>query len=235
MSNPRLNPDSLPVILAISTGTALVFLASFALSFNALVDVAGWARVPGWLSWAVPVMLDVALVVYSLSALVRRARGQSARFSWFLLASFTLVSLLGNAAHSLGVPGAAQPFIGTVVVALAPVAALAALENLAGLIVASTHARTVPVSTPDGDVWRTDNVVMLRELTDAEADELDILSTLASTHPQSKRTRDNLALILSMHRRGERHQNIAQTVGMSRTLVDRAIRDMESVGLVRAA
>jgi hypothetical protein len=231
----KINPDSRPVLLTIATGTALVFLASFALSFNALVDVSGWGNVPSALAWAVPVMLDVALIVYSLSALVRRARGRSARFSWFLLAFFTLVSLLGNAAHSLGVPEAAQPLVGAIVVALAPVAVLAALENLAGLIVARPDARTVPVSTSANDVEDADNVVMLRELSAREGNELDLLGTLASTHPQSKRTRENLALILGMHRRGERHRSIAQAVGMSRTLVDRAVRDMQSVGLVQAS
>ncbi|MFE5334837.1 DUF2637 domain-containing protein [Isoptericola sp. NPDC056573] len=235
MSSQRLNPDSRPVLWTIAMGTTIVFLASFALSSVALYDVAGWAHVPQGLAWAVPVMLDVALVVYSLSALVRRARGQSAWFSWCLLAAFTLVSLLGNAAHSLGVSEAAQPFVGTVVAAMAPVAALAALENLAGLVVARPDARTIPAASVDGDVQHTDNMVMLRELTATEANELDILGTLASPHPQSKRTRDNLAVILDMHRRGERHQSIARAVGMSRTLVDRAVRDMQAVGLVRAA
>jgi len=225
----KINPDSRPVLVAIATGTALVFLASFALSFNALVDVSGWARVPSWLAWAVPVMLDVALVVYSLSALVRRARGQSAKFSWLLLSFFTVVSLLGNAAHSLGIPAWAQPLVGTVVVALAPVAALAALENLAGLIVARPEARTLPSSERAGD----DHSVVVRELAPEEAEELDLLGTLASPHPLSKRTRENLVAILNMQRDGARQRDIAAAVGMSTTLVKTALKDMQAVGLVK--
>lgn len=227
----KINPDSRPVLVTIATGTALVFLASFALSFNALVDVSGWAHVPSWLAWAVPLMLDVALVVYSLSALVRRARGQSARFSWFLLSAFTLVSLLGNAAHSLGVPESVQPVVGTMVVALAPMAALAALENLAGLVVARPEARTLPSPERAGD----DHSAVVRELLPKEADELDLLGALASPHPLSKRTRENLAAILNMQRHGARQRDIAAAVGMSTTLVKTALKDMQAVGLVKAS
>nr|WP_281357611.1 DUF2637 domain-containing protein [Isoptericola sediminis] len=219
--------------MTIAAGTGLVFLASFALSFNALVDVSSWASVPAYLAPAVPVMLDVALIVYSLSALVRRARGQSARFSWFLLTFFTTVSLLGNAAHSLGVPELAQPVVGTVVVALAPVAALAALENLAGLIVASPQARA-RLANGDG-IDSPNNVVLLHEQSDVEADELDLLGTLASDHPQSKRTRDNLVTIMEMRRGGARLADIAESVGMSTTLVKTALRDMQAAGLMRPA
>ncbi len=231
MTHTRINPDSRPVLLTIATGTALVFLASFALSFNALVDVSGWAHVPPYLAPAVPVMLDVALIVYSLSALVRRARGQSARFSWFLLTFFTLVSLLGNAAHSLGVPETAQPYVGTVVVALAPVGALAALENLASLIVAAPDARTV---SSDGTSGSEERSAVVRELRPVEADELDLLGTLVSDHPQSKRTRENLAKVLDLHRQGARQRDIAEAVGMSTTLVKSALRDLERAGLVKA-
>ncbi|MCZ2261739.1 DUF2637 domain-containing protein [Isoptericola sp. QY 916] len=229
MSSHRLNPDSRPVLWTIATGTTIVFLASFALSSVALYDVAGWAHVPHGLAWAVPVMLDVALVVYSLSALVRRARGRSAWFSWCLLGAFTLVSLLGNAAHSLGIPQPAQPLVGTVVVALAPVAALAALENLAGLIIARPDARVAPATGEPS----TEHSAVILELHTAEAEELDILGTLESTHPRTKRTRENLATILNMQRRGARQHEIADALGMSTTLVKTALRDMQAVGLVR--
>ncbi len=226
----KINPDSRPVLLAVAVGTGLVFLTSFALSFSALHDVAGWANVPFWLAGAVPVMLDVAMVVYSLSALVRRARGERAWFSWTLLGFFTLISLVGNAAHTAGIPEEYRPYVGMVVVALAPVAALAALENLAGLVVANPGARVLPVAEED-----VEHSAGVQELRPAEAEELDLLAALASPHPQSKRTPENLATILRMSRRRARVRDIAETVGMSPTLVKTALRDMAGVGLIKAA
>lgn len=226
----KINPDSKPVLVAVAAGTGLVFLTSFALSFNALHDVAGWARVPFWLAGAVPVMLDVAMVVYSLSALVRRARGERAWFSWTLLAFFTAISLVGNAAHTVGIPEEYRPYVGMVVVALAPVAALAALENLAGLVVASPGARILPAAEGEAE-----HSAVVHELRPAEAEELDLLAALASPHPQSKRTPENLATILTLSRRNARVRDIADAVGMSPTLVKTALRDMAGVGLIRVA
>lgn len=226
MTHARINPDSRPVLWAVATGTALVFLASFALSSVALFDVAGWAHVPHGLAWAVPVMLDVALVVYSLSALVRRARGQSARFSWFLLAFFTVVSLVGNAAHAVGVPDSARPIVGAVVVALAPVAALAALENLAGLIVATPGARTAPGS---------EGSAMVEELSPEDAETLDLVAVIASEHRQSKRSPENVRRALEMLNNGATQREVAQALGWSHTLVQNVIRDARPLGLVKAA
>ncbi len=196
----RINPDSKPVLMAVAIGTALVFLASFALSAVALYDVALWAHVPFVLAGAVPVMLDVALVVYSLSALVRRARGQSARFSWALLGFFTAVSLVGNAAHAVGVPESARPIVGAVVVALAPVAALAALENLAGLVIASP--------------------AVVAEEARAEAEVVEKVRAVVRAAPADA---DIVRQCLDLEREGLRHKEIGERVGVSRQKVTRLL------------
>jgi hypothetical protein len=143
----RINPDTLPVVLVTTVLTAGLATASFALTFAALRDVAAWANVAPQLAWAVPVMLDAAIVVYTLAVLVHRARHESAATAWLPLAGFTAVSVIANAAHAGTIPTAWQATIGTVVAGLAPVAVLIATHTLARLLVApatdtTTDART---------------------------------------------------------------------------------------------
>ncbi|MFC8598379.1 DUF2637 domain-containing protein [Isoptericola sp. NPDC057191] len=223
--HPRINPDSRPVLAAVAIGTALVFLAWFALSSVALFDVGLWGNVPVPLSAAVPVMLDVALVVYSLSALVRRSRGQSARYSWTLLAFFTVVSLVGNATHALGIPEAVQPIVGAVVVALAPLAALASLGNLAGLVIAAPGARILPTSSAP----------VMEEVTNERAKMLDLVLTISSEHHQSKRSPENVRRVLDMLNNGATQKEAAETLGWSHTLVQQVVRDARPLGLLSAA
>lgn len=152
----RINPDTLPVLIVAATLTSGLAGTSFALTFAALLDVAAWANVPARLAWAVPVMLDAAIVVYTLAVLVHRARRENAATAWLPLAGFTTVSVVANAAHAGAVPPAWQALIGTLVAGLAPVAVLLATHTLARLIVAPVE----PAPADDADAalarWQDD-------------------------------------------------------------------------------
>lgn len=147
----RINPDTLPVLIVAALLAAGLAAASFALTFAALLDVAAWANVAPRLAWAVPVMLDAAIVVYTLAVLVRRARHEPARFEWAALAAFTTVSVVANAAHAGGVPPVVASVVGTVVAGLAPVAVLLATHTLARLIVAPPDVEPEPAPAEDAD------------------------------------------------------------------------------------
>ncbi|MFD6176714.1 MULTISPECIES: DUF2637 domain-containing protein [unclassified Isoptericola] len=136
----RLNPDTMPVLIVAVLLAAGLAAVSFALSFAGLVGVSSWAHVPHRLIWAVPVMLDSAIVVYTLAILVKRARHERAVGAWATLALWTAVSVAANAAHAAGVPDTWQRAVGTVVAALAPIAVLLATHTIADLIVARTDA-----------------------------------------------------------------------------------------------
>lgn len=154
----RINPDTLPVLIVAATLTTGLAGTSFALTFAALLDVAVWANVPARLAWAVPVMLDAAIVVYTLAVLVHRARRERAATAWLSLAGFTTVSVVANAAHAGAVPPAWQAMIGTLVAGLAPVAVLLATHTLARLIVAPVEPAPEPVEDADAALarWQDD-------------------------------------------------------------------------------
>jgi len=87
MRASRLNPDSRPVTWAAVLFAVVVAVAAFVWSWNALVEVGPWVGLPPSQSWVVPVVLDGAMIVFTLSALVQRARGNSARTEWLSLVS----------------------------------------------------------------------------------------------------------------------------------------------------
>jgi hypothetical protein len=148
----RLNPDRpIVVIIAVIFG-ALIVGSSFTLSFAGLSDVAAWGGAPQLLRPLVPIMIDAALLTYTLSWLVQRARGESTWLSWCSLALFTAVSLLGNSLHGWHPSLEVQRIVGTAVVGLAPVAVLLATHTLAQLLTehvpraTDTAAKTPPIT-----------------------------------------------------------------------------------------
>jgi len=134
----RIDPDTRTVVLLTVALVATLGAVSFAVSFAGLVAVAEWAELPTWLRWAVPVFVDGALLAYTLAILVQRARGESTRFSWLALATFTLVSVGANAAHVLGTGDVTdwRTLVGAGLAALAPLGVLAATHTVADLAIA---------------------------------------------------------------------------------------------------
>jgi hypothetical protein len=138
----RINPDTRPVVIATTGLVAFLGLVSFAVSFAGLVAVAEWAALPPALRWGVPVFVDGALLAYTLAIAVQRARGESTRFSWTALATFTLVSVAANAAHVLGSRDAGdwRTAAGACIASLAPLGILAATHTVTGLAIAPPAA-----------------------------------------------------------------------------------------------
>jgi hypothetical protein len=117
---------------------AAVGLASFAVSFTALVTVASWASVPEVLTPAVPVFIDGALVVCALLWAVQRSRGRAGRTELGAALFFTGVSMLANAAHALasGGTGDLRTWAGACVAAMAPAAVLVSTHFVIDVLMA---------------------------------------------------------------------------------------------------
>lgn len=96
----RINPDSPITLSAAIVLIGLLMIVSFTMSSTALMDVARWAAIPRRLAWALPVLIDGAIIVFTLAMLIFRARGESTVFAWSGLAGFTGVSVAANAAHA---------------------------------------------------------------------------------------------------------------------------------------
>ncbi|GEB46982.1 hypothetical protein MTE01_29270 [Microbacterium testaceum] len=211
-SPARINPDSRGVLFLAVGITVLLALASFLLSYAGLVAVAAWAAVPAWLSWAVPVTIDGAILVYTLAALVFRARGEGARVAWASLSLFTALSVAANAAHAWDAgQGDPRAGLGAVIAGLAPVAVLLTTHTLARLIIApplraeASETVAAPWAVAAGRVWAAD------EVGEPEAD-------VAEPEPEP---RDERILALRAQRWSLRQ--IAEEVGVGKTTVERVL------------
>lgn len=132
----RINPDSLTTLWFTVILICTLGLCSFMVSFNGLHDVAAWVGLPWWMRWAVPIFIDIAILAYSMAAVIHRARHETVWPTWVTLGAFTAVSVVANAAHALSIgegQTVVQSWIGAGIAAMAPIAVFAATEQLSRL------------------------------------------------------------------------------------------------------
>lgn len=139
----RIQPDSRAVVLTVTWLVGLLAVASFAAGVPGLLAVGRWAQLPDLMTWLVPVLLDGGLVVMALTATVRRARGESARFAFGWLAGLTAASMAGQVAHVLSEPSAVpwQAVAGALLAASFPALVFASTHSLLDLAVAPAPAK----------------------------------------------------------------------------------------------
>jgi hypothetical protein len=114
---------------------AALAAASFYVSFSGLYAAAAWAvgDVPP-LQFAVPIMLDVAIVAFTLALFVERERGEKVRWTWLAIAVFAIVSATANILHTLEVSTAvnlSQLIAGSVISGGAPILLAFATDKIA--------------------------------------------------------------------------------------------------------
>lgn len=146
----RINPDSIHTLWITVGIVGILAVVSFMVSFAGLSEVARWVGVPEWMAWSVPTFIDLAIVAYTLAVLIHRSRGERTVASWCSLGVFTAVSVVANAAHALSVGHAVewQAWIGAGIAAMAPLAVLAATEELGRLAVAPVTQALEDAPTP---------------------------------------------------------------------------------------
>jgi hypothetical protein len=109
--------------------------ASFYVSFLGVYEAAAWAvgaNPP--LQFAVPLMLDLAIVAFTLSLFIERERGEAVWGTWIAIGAFTIVSTFANVAHTFVVTTAdtqLQLIIGAVISGGAPVLLAIASDKIA--------------------------------------------------------------------------------------------------------
>ena len=59
----RVNPDDGRFIRLVVGGVVIAGVVAFAISFSALYQVAEWLGIPPYMWWAVPVFIDLAILV----------------------------------------------------------------------------------------------------------------------------------------------------------------------------
>jgi hypothetical protein len=114
---------------------AALAAASFYVSFSGLYAAAAWAvgDVPP-LQFAVPIMLDVAIVAFTLALFVERERGERVWGTWLAIAVFAGASATANILHTLEVTTAVtlgQLIVGAVISGGAPILLAFATDKIA--------------------------------------------------------------------------------------------------------
>lgn len=131
----RIKADSRAVLRLLLFLVSLLAVASFFVSFTGLYAAAEWAvGVNAPLQFAVPVMLDIAIVAFTLALFIERERGEPVLWTWVAIGVFACISAVANILHTLEVSTAdtvAQLIIGCIISGGAPVLLAFATEKIA--------------------------------------------------------------------------------------------------------
>ncbi|WRS29192.1 DUF2637 domain-containing protein [Actinomycetaceae bacterium MB13-C1-2] len=111
------------------TGTCLIALGAFWLSFTALADLAARSGIDRGQAWAWPLIVDGIIVVATVSV-VALAGQKAAWYPWMLLAGGALMSVTANAVHAVVSADADVPNILAAAVAAVPPIVLLAITHL---------------------------------------------------------------------------------------------------------
>lgn len=128
---------------------SVLVVLSFALSYDALHQIAMLNGKPDWRSWLWPLLIDGALIIFSLYIVysVRRGLGQTRRY-WTLVGVFTVLTIAFNVLSSVQ-----HIALRVVVAAIPPVVLFTSFETLMSMIRDSVrqpdNSLTVQVSKPD--------------------------------------------------------------------------------------
>lgn len=135
--SPRLNPDARPVLITAVALVSLLMVSSFAVSFSGIYEVSAWTGLPTVLQWLPALFIDAAILAYTISLIVFKARGESVWRTILGLSGFALISVVANVSHTLsfwnGSLADFRAWIGVLITASAPVAVLLASEEITRL------------------------------------------------------------------------------------------------------
>lgn len=136
----RINPDSRGTLWLAVILVFMLMFSSFVVSFSGIWDISQYTGLPAVLQWVPAVFIDAAILAYTISLFVFKARGESTWRTVMWLFAFAGVSVAANVAHTLdflsesGVgAGDYRLWIGVAITASAPVAVLAASEEISRL------------------------------------------------------------------------------------------------------
>lgn len=133
----RINPDAIPVLATAVGLVAVLMVSSFIVSFSGIYDVSAWTGIPEVIQWLPALFIDAAILAYTISLVVFKARGESTWRTMVGLISFAGISVVANVAHTLaywnGELTDFRAWIGVLITAAAPIAVLLAAEEITRL------------------------------------------------------------------------------------------------------
>jgi hypothetical protein len=133
----RIDPDSLPVLYTAVILVSILMISSFVVSFSGIYEVSAWTGLPTVLQWLPAFFIDAAILAYTISLVVFKARGESTWKTLAGLTGFAAMSVVANVAHTLnywnGNVTDYRGWIGVAITAAAPIAVLLASEEITRL------------------------------------------------------------------------------------------------------
>ncbi|MGP5009217.1 DUF2637 domain-containing protein [Brachybacterium tyrofermentans] len=137
------------VVLAV-TGTILLALGAFWLSFTTLRDLAVLSGVPEGQAWMWPLIVDGVILEATISVVALRDSARTARrFAWLLLGAGAGVSVAANITHAVVAADTRVPALIAALVASVPPLVLLAMTHLTvELTRNTTPTPTIRESTP---------------------------------------------------------------------------------------
>lgn len=136
--DPDLSPGGTPapgvsrfvVVLAV-TGTILLALGAFWLSFTTLRDLAILSGIPEGQAWMWPLIVDGVILEATISVVALRDSARTARrFAWLLLGAGAGVSVAANITHAVVAADTRVPALVAALVASVPPLVLLAMTHL---------------------------------------------------------------------------------------------------------
>lgn len=130
------------------TGTAVIGVGAFWLSFRALSDLAGRAGVPADQGWVWAAIVDGVIVTSTVAAVaLDKAGWRAVWFAWLLLALSAGVSVVANVVHAVVMAdGTIDPILVGAIAAVPPLVLLA-MTHLTVIVV--RHAKPEPAEGID--------------------------------------------------------------------------------------
>lgn len=133
----RINPDAIPVLATAVGLVSILMVSSFAVSFSGIYEVSAWTGIPKVIQWLPALFIDAAILAYTISLIVFKARKESTWRTLLGLGGFAAISVIANVSHTLAFWNGSltdfRAWIGVLITASAPVAVLLASEEITRL------------------------------------------------------------------------------------------------------
>lgn len=137
VSRNRINPDARWMLFFAIGLVGLLMVSSFMTSFSGIYSIAAYTGLPSYLYWLPALFIDAAILAYTVSLFIFKARGESTWKTISALAGFASLSIAANIAHTVsfwdGDLSDYRAWIGVAITAAAPIAVLLASEEIARL------------------------------------------------------------------------------------------------------
>lgn len=141
-------------VMTAATGTVLIGIGAFWLSFMSLADLATRSGIAMEQAWIWPLLVDGQIVVSTIAVVALDERA-GVWYPWALLMGGALMSVTANALHAVVAADASVPAVLAAAVAAVPPLVLLASTHLTVVLTRSTQP-TNPASEVDADDARED-------------------------------------------------------------------------------